>query len=103
MAKFQDGEEIGLTVIAPTLPIIDMAELVRLQLSIELDDTWVWVPAGPARQEGGAGGVAEEALVAPGGSDEDEEMPQAVLPPPRTQGERIARLEEEVHGVQEAL
>ncbi|GJZ56966.1 DNA helicase [Tanacetum coccineum] len=30
------------------------------------------VPAGPARQEGDAGGVAEEALVALGGGDEDE-------------------------------
>ncbi|GJX68545.1 hypothetical protein Tco_0304272 [Tanacetum coccineum] len=41
-------------------------------------------------------GVTEEASVAPGSGDEDEEMPQAVPPPPRTQGERIARLEEEV-------
>ncbi|GKA78049.1 hypothetical protein Tco_0784586 [Tanacetum coccineum] len=38
-----------------------------------------------------------------GGGDEDEEMPQAVPPPPRTQGERIARLEEEVHGMREVL
>ncbi|GKC86294.1 hypothetical protein Tco_1142011 [Tanacetum coccineum] len=53
----------GLTIIAPALPIIDMAEL-----------------------EGGAGGVIEEAPVALGGGDEDEEMPQAVSPPPRTQG-----------------
>ncbi|GKE83163.1 hypothetical protein Tco_1553163 [Tanacetum coccineum] len=42
-------------------------------------------------------------MVAPGGVDEDEEMPQAVPPPPRTQGERIARLKEEVHGMHEAL
>ncbi|GKE52513.1 hypothetical protein Tco_1487669 [Tanacetum coccineum] len=75
----------GLTVIAFALPIIDMAELVRLQLCVELDDTWAWVSIGPARQEGGAGGVAEEALVALRGGDEDEEMPQAVSPPPRTQ------------------
>ncbi|GKA98817.1 hypothetical protein Tco_0826754 [Tanacetum coccineum] len=40
-------------------------------------------------------GVAEEAPVAPGSGDEDEEMPQAVTPPPRTQGKRIFRLEEE--------
>ncbi|GKG06305.1 hypothetical protein Tco_0326391, partial [Tanacetum coccineum] len=56
-----------------------MAELVRLQICVELDDTWAWVPAGPARQEGDAGGVAEEAPVAPGGGDEDEEMPRAGL------------------------
>nr|GEU40390.1 retrovirus-related Pol polyprotein from transposon opus [Tanacetum cinerariifolium] len=81
--------------------VIDMSKLVRLQLCVELDDTWAWVPAGPARQEGDAGRVAEETLVAPGDGDEDEEMPQAVLPPPRTQGESITRLEEEVHGMRE--
>ncbi|GJR72999.1 hypothetical protein Tco_0085364 [Tanacetum coccineum] len=43
---------------------------------VELIDTWAWVPAGPARQEGDAGGVSEEALRAPEGGDEDEEMPQ---------------------------
>ncbi|GJY64716.1 hypothetical protein Tco_0466176 [Tanacetum coccineum] len=67
----------GLTVTAPALPIIDMTELVRLQICVELDDTWAWVPAGPARQEGDARGVAEEAPVAPGGGDEYEVMPQA--------------------------
>ncbi|GKA24332.1 hypothetical protein Tco_0710365 [Tanacetum coccineum] len=93
----------GLTVIVRDLLVIDMDELVRLQICVELDDTWSWVPAGPAGQEGDAGGVAEEAPVAQGGDDEDEEMPQAVPPPPWTQGERIARLEEEVHGMREAL
>ncbi|GKC86967.1 hypothetical protein Tco_1147616, partial [Tanacetum coccineum] len=82
----------GLTMIVRDLPVIDMAELVRLQICVELDDTWAWVPARPARQEGDAGGVAEEAPVAPEGGDEDEEMPQAMPPSPRTQGERIARL-----------
>nr|GEZ01503.1 hypothetical protein [Tanacetum cinerariifolium] len=33
-------------------------------------------------QEGDARGVTEEASVAPGGGDEDEEMPQAMPPPP---------------------
>ncbi|GJZ35772.1 integrase, catalytic region, zinc finger, CCHC-type containing protein [Tanacetum coccineum] len=49
------------------------------------------------------GGVAKEALVAPGHGDEDEEMPYVVPPPPRTQGERITRLEEEVHGLLRGL
>ncbi|GKE98315.1 hypothetical protein Tco_0021666, partial [Tanacetum coccineum] len=48
----------GLTVIAPSLPIIDM--------------------------------TVQEASMAPGGGDEDEEMPQGVPPPPGTQGERIS-------------
>ncbi|GJS26560.1 hypothetical protein Tco_0487180 [Tanacetum coccineum] len=52
---------------------------------VKLIDTWAWVPAGPARQEGDAGGVAEEAPVAPRGGDEEEEMPQAVPPQPKTQ------------------
>ncbi|GJU40881.1 hypothetical protein Tco_1193838 [Tanacetum coccineum] len=93
----------GLMVTAPALPIIDMDELVRLQIYVEFGDTWAWVPAGLARQEGDARRVTEEALVAPGGGDEDEEMPQAVPPQPKTQGERIARLEEEVHGMCEVL
>ncbi|GJS95776.1 hypothetical protein Tco_0802744 [Tanacetum coccineum] len=70
----------GLMVTAPAHPIIDMAEL-------EVD----------------VGGVAKEVLVAPGGGDKDEEIPQAMPPPPRTQGERIAQLEEEVHGMEEVL
>nr|GEZ29705.1 hypothetical protein [Tanacetum cinerariifolium] len=53
-------------------------------IRVELGDTWAWVPGGPARQEGDADGVAEEASGAPEGGDEDEEMPQAVPPPPRT-------------------
>ncbi|GKG44446.1 hypothetical protein Tco_0485884, partial [Tanacetum coccineum] len=40
----------GLTVIAPELPIIDMAELARLQICVEIDDTWTWVTMGPERQ-----------------------------------------------------
>ncbi|GJZ53595.1 hypothetical protein Tco_0608480 [Tanacetum coccineum] len=37
-----------------------------------------------------AGGVAEEALVAPGGGDEEREMPHASChAPPRTQGEGL--------------
>nr|GEU72391.1 hypothetical protein [Tanacetum cinerariifolium] len=48
-------------------------------------------------------GVDVEASMVPGGGVEDVKMPQAVPPPPRTQGERIAILEEEVHGMREAL
>ncbi|GJZ19848.1 hypothetical protein Tco_0556438, partial [Tanacetum coccineum] len=43
----------GLTVTAPTLPIIDMT------ICAEFGDTWAWVPAGPAKQDGDAGGIAE--------------------------------------------
>ncbi|GKB56032.1 hypothetical protein Tco_0912218 [Tanacetum coccineum] len=83
----------GLTVITPALSVIDMNELVRLQICMEIDDTWDWVAQGPKRQPNAAAGAhkaAEDALVV------DDDMPQAVPPPPRTQGERIARLEEEL-------
>nr|GEW39286.1 hypothetical protein [Tanacetum cinerariifolium] len=69
-----------LTMIVRDFPVIDMAKL-----------------------EGDVRGVAEEAPVAPGGGDEDEEMPHAVPPPPRTQGERISILQDEVHGMHDAL
>ncbi|GJW70646.1 hypothetical protein Tco_0127563 [Tanacetum coccineum] len=46
-----------------------------LMICVELEDTWAWVLAGPARHDGDAGGVVEEASVALGGGDEDEEMP----------------------------
>nr|GEU58186.1 E3 ubiquitin-protein ligase SIS3-like [Tanacetum cinerariifolium] len=42
----------ALKVIIGDLPIIDISKLVRLQICFELDDTWAWVPARPARQKG---------------------------------------------------
>nr|GEW48020.1 reverse transcriptase domain-containing protein [Tanacetum cinerariifolium] len=69
----------------------------------EFRDTFAWVPVRPTRQEGDAGGVAEEASVASGRGDEDEEMPQAVPTTRRIQSERIVRLEEEVHVIIEYL
>ncbi|GKD61575.1 hypothetical protein Tco_1299084 [Tanacetum coccineum] len=39
----------GLTVIAHALLVIDMAELVRLQICMEIDDTLDWVALGPER------------------------------------------------------
>ncbi|GJY08888.1 hypothetical protein Tco_0377073 [Tanacetum coccineum] len=56
----------GLTVIAPTLPVIDMVELETLQIYVEIDDTWDWVALGPERQPDaavGAPGVAQDAPV----------------------------------------
>ncbi|GKE55380.1 hypothetical protein Tco_1494565 [Tanacetum coccineum] len=67
----------GITIIALALSVIDMAEL-------------PYVAAG-------AHEAAEDALAV------DDDMPQVIPPPPRTQGERIALLEEEVHGMRELL
>ncbi|GJY98765.1 hypothetical protein Tco_0516195 [Tanacetum coccineum] len=55
----------GLKVITPELLIIDMAELVRLQIYMEINDTWAWVAMGPERQPDattGAPGVALDTL-----------------------------------------
>ncbi|GJX65116.1 reverse transcriptase domain-containing protein [Tanacetum coccineum] len=56
---------VGLTVISPELPIIDIAMLVRLHICEQLDDTWAWVAIGLERQPdavAGAPGVAQDAL-----------------------------------------
>ncbi|GJX00836.1 hypothetical protein Tco_0184749 [Tanacetum coccineum] len=73
----------GLTVIVRELSVIDMAELVRLQICEEIDDTWAWVASGPERQQVAAAGtreVAEDAPIVDKG-----------------------RLEEDVHGLRGAL
>ncbi|GKD31747.1 hypothetical protein Tco_1242525 [Tanacetum coccineum] len=67
----------GLTVIAPALSVIDMAELVRLQICEQLDDTWAWVAMGLERQPDaatGTPGVAQDALTV-------DEGVQAILAP----------------------
>ncbi|GJU57189.1 hypothetical protein Tco_1234955 [Tanacetum coccineum] len=70
----------GLTVIAPDLPTIDMDELVRLQIYMEVDDTWAWADPIPIH---------------------------APPPPPpaaaRTMPQRMARFEEDVHEIHRAL
>ncbi|GKA50285.1 hypothetical protein Tco_0743358 [Tanacetum coccineum] len=102
----------GLTVIAPELPIIDMAELVRLQICMEVDDTWAWVTLGPERQPDavvGALGVAQDAHVVDEGVQADPTPVQAPPPPPlplatdRTMPQRMAKLEEDVHEIYGAL
>ncbi|GKD33177.1 hypothetical protein Tco_1248686 [Tanacetum coccineum] len=74
----------GLTVIAPALSVIDMTELVRFQICMEINDTWAWVAMGPERQPDavvGAFEAAEDAHVVDEG------------------GQRLRRLEEEVKGL----
>ncbi|GJW62820.1 hypothetical protein Tco_0112155 [Tanacetum coccineum] len=74
----------GLTVIVPELPIIDMAELIRLQICVDIDDTWAWAVLVPVQ------------------------APQHPPPPPplaaaRTMPQRMARLEEDVHEIRGTL
>ncbi|GKA67356.1 hypothetical protein Tco_0767164 [Tanacetum coccineum] len=95
----------GLTVIAPALLVIDMAELVRLQIYKQLDDTWAWVAMGPERQVDDAPGaprVAQDAPVINEGGQADPAPVQAPPPPPattRTMPQRMARLEEDMHEI----
>ncbi|GJX65033.1 hypothetical protein Tco_0299376 [Tanacetum coccineum] len=99
----------GLTVIAPELPIIGMAELVRLQIYEQLDDTWAWVTIGLERQPDAAVGapeVAQDALIINEGGHADPTPAQAPPPPPaaaRTMPQRMARLEEDVHEIHGTL
>ncbi|GKD84343.1 hypothetical protein Tco_1355497, partial [Tanacetum coccineum] len=66
-----EGDFLGLTMIVRDLPVIDMAELVRLQFYIDLDDTWTWVAPIPEKQQVvvvGALDTAEDAPIADEGA-----------------------------------
>ncbi|GKD88972.1 hypothetical protein Tco_1364479, partial [Tanacetum coccineum] len=99
----------GLTVVAPELQMIDMAELVRLQICVQLDDTWAWVAMGPERQPDTAAGApadAEDALIVDEGGQADPAPAQAPQQPPspppapaKTIPYRLGRLEEDVQGL----
>ncbi|GJU79136.1 hypothetical protein Tco_1276206 [Tanacetum coccineum] len=99
----------GLTVIAPALPVINMAELVRLQICVKIDDTWAWVALGTERQSNaaaGAPGVAQDAPVIGKGDQAVLALLQAPPPPPaaaRTMSQRMARLDEDVYKIHGAL
>nr|GEZ60867.1 hypothetical protein [Tanacetum cinerariifolium] len=98
----------GLTVIVQDLPIIDMAELVRLQIYEELDDTWAWVAPGPKRQQvamAGALEVIEDAFVVDEGALAIPAPIQAPQPPSpaMTMAQRLTRVEEGVHKIRGAL
>ncbi|GKC41319.1 hypothetical protein Tco_1059041 [Tanacetum coccineum] len=96
-----------LTVIAPELPVIDMAELVRLHICVEIDDTWAWVAMGLERQPdavAGAPAEAEDAPIIDEGGQADSAPAQAPQQPPppapaRTIPQRLGRLEEDVQGL----
>ncbi|GJU23819.1 hypothetical protein Tco_1157161 [Tanacetum coccineum] len=99
----------GLTVTTPTLPVIDMDELVRLQICKEIDVTWAWVALGLERQPDAAAGAPRATEDAPVVDEGDQAVPapvQAPPPPPvatRTMPQWMARLEEDLHEIREAL
>nr|GEV84745.1 hypothetical protein [Tanacetum cinerariifolium] len=102
----------GLTMIVRDLLVINMVELVRLQICMELDDTRAWVASGPERQPDamtGAPEAAEDAHVADEGALAVPAPVHAPQPPPpaaepsRTMAHRLARVKEDVHEIQGAL
>ncbi|GJZ76561.1 hypothetical protein Tco_0641233 [Tanacetum coccineum] len=83
----------GLTVISPKLLIIDMAEVVRLQIYAQFDDTWAWVAMGPERQPDAVAGAFAVAKDAPAADEGDQAVPtplqapqQPPPPPPAAAG-----------------
>ncbi|GJR81313.1 hypothetical protein Tco_0152098 [Tanacetum coccineum] len=99
----------GLIVIALELLIINMGELVRLHICMEVDDTWALVAMGPERQPdamAGAPRVAQDAPIVDEGGQADLAPAQAPPPQPaisRTMSQRMARLEEDVHEIRGTL
>ncbi|GJU87680.1 hypothetical protein Tco_1295226 [Tanacetum coccineum] len=82
----------GLIVIVRDLPVIDMAELVRLQICMDIDDTWAWVDLGPERHQ-----------VAAAGAPEAPQPPPPAAGPSKTMAQRLAKVEEDVHEIRGAL
>ncbi|GJX00667.1 hypothetical protein Tco_0184580 [Tanacetum coccineum] len=105
LRMFASGRKRGvLTVIVRDLPMIDMVVLVRLQICEELDDTWAWVAPRPERQPDATIGTLEVAKGAQAGpAPVQAPQPPPVAVPAWSLPQRVARLEEEVHGIQGAL
>ncbi|GKE58168.1 hypothetical protein Tco_1497353, partial [Tanacetum coccineum] len=84
----------------------------RLQICLELDDTWAWVALGPKRKQvvaAGAPKAAKDALIADEGAlgvpapVQAPQLPHLAAGPARTMAQRLARVEEDVHKIQGAL
>ncbi|GJR01856.1 hypothetical protein Tco_0524840 [Tanacetum coccineum] len=98
----------GLSVITHELPMIDLHELVRLNICVRLGDTWAWVAPRPERQQVAAVGAPKAAEDAPVDDEGTLAVPAPVRvaqPPPaaRTVSQRLAKLEEDVHGIKVSL
>ncbi|GJW71184.1 hypothetical protein Tco_0128101 [Tanacetum coccineum] len=86
-----DDELRGLFVVTREIPLIDMGELVKLNIYMEIGDDWAWVAPGLERQPDamvGAPGAAEDAPAVDEGAQADPTPIQApqLPPPPPTAG-----------------
>ncbi|GJU49810.1 hypothetical protein Tco_1219365 [Tanacetum coccineum] len=86
-----DDELRGLFVVTREIPLIDMGELVKLNICMEIGDDWAWVAPGLERQPdtmAGAPGATKDALAVDEGAQADPTPIQApqLPPPPPTAG-----------------
>ncbi|GJX03922.1 hypothetical protein Tco_0189838 [Tanacetum coccineum] len=94
----------GLSIVARELPLINMGELVKLNICMEIGDDWAWVAPRPKRQHDAAAGAlkaAKDALAVDMGGQAVLAPVQAPQQPPpptlgRTMTQRLGRLEEEL-------
>ncbi|GJU78854.1 hypothetical protein Tco_1275924 [Tanacetum coccineum] len=71
----------GLSVVAHELSLIDMGELVKLNICMDLGDDWAWVAPGPERQHVAVDGAPEAAEDAPVIVEGDQAIPAPVQAP----------------------
>ncbi|GJT62254.1 putative reverse transcriptase domain-containing protein [Tanacetum coccineum] len=98
----------GLSIVTCKILLIDMDELVKLKICMEVGDDWAWVAPRPERQldaATGALGAAEDAPVVDEGAQADVapmQAPQPPLPPlvvGRTMPHILGKLEGEMQGL----
>ncbi|GKC53185.1 hypothetical protein Tco_1075930, partial [Tanacetum coccineum] len=78
----------GLSVVTRELPLIDMGELVKLNICMEIGDDWAWVAQGAERQQvvmAAAPKGAEDALDVDEGAQAIPTPIHAPPPPPQLQ------------------
>ncbi|GJV46099.1 hypothetical protein Tco_1430635 [Tanacetum coccineum] len=100
----------GLSVVTRELTLIDMGELVKINICMEVGDDWAWVAQGAKRQPvvaAAAIGCAEDVLDVYEGA---QAVPAPIdAPPPlppatgRTMPQRLGRLEEEIQGLRQDI
>ncbi|GJS76099.1 hypothetical protein Tco_0725980 [Tanacetum coccineum] len=72
----------GLSVMARELPLIDMGELVKLNICMEIGDDWAWVAPGPERQQVATADAPEAVMDGPA-VDEDGQAVSALVQTPQ--------------------
>ncbi|GJZ19098.1 hypothetical protein Tco_0555688, partial [Tanacetum coccineum] len=71
----------GLSVVARELPLIDMGELVKLNIYMDIGDDWAWVAPRPKRQQVVAVGASRAAEDAPAVDEDVQVDPTPVQAP----------------------